>query len=96
VSIRGTPLTQGNPYPEPPFVPYRHPDGYEPGAEPAPRTAAAVNSQKAARARRFARYTALRDGGLTKVQAAAEMGLGRSTAGTYAREYQQQREGGGT
>jgi hypothetical protein len=91
VSIRGTPLTQGNPYPEPPFVPYRHPEGYDPAAEPAPRTAAAVNSQKAARARRFARYAALRDGGKTKAEAAAEMRLGRSTAGTYHREYEQQR-----
>ena len=100
MSIKGSPLTQGSPYPEPEFVPYRHPRGQELTVpETPPRTSAAVNSQKAAREARFARYTALRDGGagkagLTKEEAAAEMRLGRSTSGAYDREWRQQREGG--
>ena len=93
MSIRAKPVTQGNIYPEPPFIPYRHPDGWPAVTERAPRTSAAVNSQKAARAARFARYKKLRDDGMTKAQAAAEMRLGRSTAGTYSRDYdRQQRE----
>jgi len=96
VSIRGKPVTQGSVYPEPEFVPYRHP-----GAEPAgtvpptpPRAARTNNFQRALKEAKFARFKALRDGGATKAEARAQMGLGRSTADTYDHEYRQQRGGG--
>jgi hypothetical protein len=89
--VRGAKVAgSGNPYPEPEFVPYRHP-GWHPGmaADPprpprTPNTTAAVERKQKDRDARFARWCELIEKEkMTVAEAVKVMKIGTSTGWAY-------------